>query len=94
MKKKQITATQGYFTDYREMEFKLTAHRLDSENRNTVLWNKNYRNTAPKMTQYRNTANPYAPLLNEFLYYFLEEVINWILRLVVTIELMSSGKDA
>ena len=33
-------------------------------------------------------------LLNEFLYYCLEEVINWILRIVVTIELMSSGKDA
>ena len=41
MKKKQITATQGYFTDYRDMKFKLTAHRLDSENRNTVLWKKN-----------------------------------------------------
>ena len=64
MKKKQITATQGYFTDYRDMKFKLTAHRLGSENRNTVLWNKNYRNTAPKITQYRNTANPYAPLLH------------------------------
>ena len=63
MKKKQITAKQGYFTDYRDMKFKLTAHRLGSENRNTVLWNKNYRNTAPKVTQYRNTANPYAPLL-------------------------------
>ena len=44
------------------MKFKLTAHRLDPENRNTVIWNKNYRNTAPKITQYRNTANPYAPL--------------------------------
>ena len=63
MKKKQITATQGYFTDYRDMKFKLTAHRLDSENRNTVLWNKNYRNTAPKKNQYGNTSNPYAPLL-------------------------------
>jgi len=52
MKKKQINATQGYFTDYRDMKFKLTAHRLGSENRNT----------APKITQYRNTANPYAPL--------------------------------
>ena len=50
-----------FFTDYRDIKFKLTAHRLDSENRNTVLWNKNYRNTAPKITQYRNTANPYAP---------------------------------
>ena len=50
------------FTDYRDIKFKLTAHRLGSENRNTVLWNKNYRNTAPKITQYRNTANPYAPL--------------------------------
>ena len=52
-----------FFTDYRDIKFKLTAHRLDSENRNTVLCNKNYRNTAPKITQYRNTANPYAPLL-------------------------------
>ena len=53
----------NFFTDYRDIKFKLTAHRLDSENRNTVLWNKNYRNTAPKITQYRNTANPYAPLI-------------------------------
>ena len=52
------------FTDYRDIKFKLTAHRLGSENRNTVLWNKNYRNTAPKKTQYRNTANPYAPILS------------------------------
>ena len=53
MKKKQITATQRcFFTAYRDMKFKLTAHRLDSENRNTVIWNKNYRNTAPKITQY------------------------------------------
>ena len=44
------------------MKFKLNAHRMDSENRNTVFWNKNYRNTAPKITQYRNIANPYAPL--------------------------------
>ena len=58
MKKKQITATQRYFTDYRDMKFKLTAHRLDSENRNTVLWNKNYRNTAPKITQYRKPLGP------------------------------------
>ena len=58
MKKKQITATQGYFTDYRDMKFKLTAHRLGSENRNTVLWNKNYRNTAPKVTQYRKPLRP------------------------------------
>ena len=36
---------------------------MDSENRNTVLWNKNYRNTAAKTIQYRNTANPYAPLI-------------------------------
>ena len=47
------------------MKFKITAHRLDSENRNTVLWNKNYRNTAQKITQYLNTANPYAPLLKK-----------------------------
>ena len=52
-----------FFTAYRDIRFELTAHRLDSENRNTVLWNKNYCNTAPKITQYRNTANPYAPLL-------------------------------
>ena len=63
MKKKQIPRHNDFFTDYRGVKFKLTANRLDSENRNTVLWNKNYRNTAPKMTQYRNTANPYAPLL-------------------------------
>ena len=37
---------------------------MDFENRITVLWKKNYRKTAPKITQYRNTANPYAPLLN------------------------------
>ena len=29
--------TTIYFTDYGDMKFKLTAHRLDSENRNTVL---------------------------------------------------------
>ena len=46
------------FTDYRDIKFKITAYRLDSENRNTVLWNNNYRKTAPKITQYRNTANP------------------------------------
>ena len=40
------------------MKFKLTAHHLDSENRNTVLWNKNYRNTAPKITQYRKPLGP------------------------------------
>ena len=40
------------------MKFKFTAHRLDSENRNTVLWNKNYRNTAPKITQYRKPLGP------------------------------------
>ena len=43
------------------MKFKLTAHRLDSENRNTVLWNKNYRNTAPKnnpVAQYRKPLRP------------------------------------
>ena len=32
--------TTIFFTDYRDMKFKLTAHRLYSENRNTVLWNK------------------------------------------------------
>ena len=26
-----------FFTDYRDIKFKFTAHRLDSENRNTVL---------------------------------------------------------
>ena len=31
-------------------------------NRNTASWNKNYRKTAPKITQNRITANPYAPL--------------------------------
>ena len=56
----------NFFTDYRDIKFKLTAHRLHSENRNTVLWNKNYRNTAPKITQYRNTANPYAPLYGRY----------------------------
>ena len=40
------------------MKFKLTAHHLDSENRNTVLWNKNYRNTAPKITPYRKPLGP------------------------------------
>ena len=29
--------TTIFLTDYRDMKFKLTAHRLDSENRNTVL---------------------------------------------------------
>ena len=82
MKKKQITAKQGYFTDYRDMKFKLTAHHLGSENRNTVLWNKYYRNTAPKITQYRNTANPYAPLRNYSVQTtstssFLSKAVNW-----------------
>ena len=63
MKRSRSPRRNEFFTDYRDMKFKLTAHRLDPENRNTVIWNKNYRNTAPKMTQYRNTANPYAPLL-------------------------------
>ena len=31
-------------------------------NRNTASENKNYRKTAPKITQNRITANPYAPL--------------------------------
>ena len=35
MKKKQITATQRFFTDYHDIKFKLTAHRLVSENRIT-----------------------------------------------------------
>ena len=65
----------NFFTDYRDIKFKLTAHRLDSENRNTVLWNKNYRNTAPKITQYRNTANPYAPLLKNC------DLLKWFNRL-------------
>ena len=62
MKEADHRDTTIFFSDYRDIKFKLTAHRLVSENRNTVLWNKNYRNTAPKITQYRNTANPYAPL--------------------------------
>ena len=33
-------------------------------NRNTASENKNYRKTAPKITQNRVTANPYAPLNN------------------------------
>ena len=49
MKRKQITATKRFFlTDYHDMKFKLTAHRLDSENRNT----------APKITQYRKPLGP------------------------------------
>ena len=31
---------------------------------NTILRNKNYRNTTPKITQYRTTANSYASLEN------------------------------
>ena len=42
----------NFFTDYRVIKIKITAD-LDSENRNTVLWKKNYRKIAPKiMTQY------------------------------------------
>ena len=49
---------QQFFTDYRYIKFKITAYRLDFENRNTVLWNKNYRKTAPKITQYRKPLHP------------------------------------
>ena len=68
----------NFFTDYRDIKFKLTAHRLHSENRNTVLWNKNYRNTAPKITQYRNTANPYAPLRSSWnQHFFVKLALNF-----------------
>ena len=62
-KRSRLPRHNVFFTDYRDIKFKLTAHRLDSENRNSVLWNKNYRNTAPKITQHHNTANPIRPPL-------------------------------
>jgi len=41
-----------------------TANRLVLLNRNTAGQNKDFRKTAPKITQNRITANPYAPLFN------------------------------
>ena len=57
-----------FFTDYRDIKFKLSTHRLDSDNRNTILWNENYHNTPPKITQYRKLLRPpqQCPLLTDF----------------------------
>ena len=45
----------NFIIDYRDIKFKFTAYRLDSENSNTVLSNKNYRKTAPKITQFNRS---------------------------------------
>ena len=54
-KRSRSPRDNNFFTDYRVIKFKITAY-LDSENRNTVLWKKNYRKIAPKITQYRKAS--------------------------------------
>jgi len=58
----ETTRMQTLFTDYRDRKFMKTANRLVLLNRNTAGLNKDFRKTAPKITQNRITANPYAPL--------------------------------
>ena len=53
--KKGGRSPRQFFTDYRDIKFKFIAYRLDSENSNTVLSNKNYRKTAPKITQFNRS---------------------------------------
>ena len=52
MKRSRSPRDNNFFTDYREKKIKITAY-LDSENRNNVLWKKNDRKIAPKITKYR-----------------------------------------
>ena len=56
-----------FFTDNCDLKVVITANRWVFRNRSTASWNKNYRKTAPKRTQNRITANPYAPLQILFL---------------------------
>ena len=54
--KSVITAETFFSKETRYLKVAITA------NRNTASKNENYRKTAPKITQKRIAANPYAPL--------------------------------
>ena len=53
------------FTENRVLKVVITANRLVFWNRNTASLNKNYRKTAPEITQNHIIANPYAPFFPE-----------------------------
>ena len=64
--KSVITADTFFFTENRYLKVAITANRLVFWNRNTASRIKNYRKTAPKITQNRINANPYAPLHSKY----------------------------